>query len=238
MTAFVFDVDGTLTPSRSKMDPAFQEWFLGFQATHETYLVTGSDYDKTVEQVGWKVVDRAKMMFNCCGNEIRKGTDLIYQSEWKPEMALLTELESLLTQSKFKLRTGNHVEIRTGSTNFSVIGRNCDREQRQQYIDYDLKSGERESLAIRLSATFPELEFAVAGETGIDIYPRGRSKQQLAQQLAAQAPLHFFGDRMDPAGNDHGLATAIREQDLGVAYHVRDWQDTWEKLVDLIGEKS
>ena len=43
---------------------------------------------------------------------------------------------------------------------------------------------------------------------------------------------------MDPAGNDHGLATAIREQDLGVAYHVRDWQDTWEKLVDLIGEKS
>ena len=85
---------------------------------------------------------------------------------------------------------------------------------------------------------WPSIEATVAGETGIDIYPRGRSKQQLAQQLAAQAPLHFFGDRMDPAGNDHGLATAIREQDLGVAYHVRDWQDTWEKLVDLIGEKS
>lgn len=224
MTAFVFDVDGTLTPSRSKMDPAFQEWFLGFQATHETYLVTGSDYDKTVEQVGWKVVDRAKMLFNCCGNEIRKGTDLIYQSEWKPEMALLTELESLLTQSKFKLRTGNHVELRTGSINFSVIGRNCDREQRQQYIDYDLKSGERESLAIRLAATFPELEFAVAGETGIDIYPQGKNKSQILGWFD-ERPVMFFGDKTQPGGNDHPLALSV-----DLTHSVEDWQHTWELL--------
>jgi len=224
MTAFVFDVDGTLTPSRSKMDSAFQAWFLGFQSTHDTYLVTGSDYDKTVEQVGWQIIASAKMLFNCCGNEVRKGTDLIYQAEWKPEMDLLAELESLLTQSKFKLRTGNHVELRTGSINFSVIGRNCDREQRQQYIDYDLKSGERESLAIRLAATFPELEFAVAGETGMDIYPQGKNKSQILVWFE-ERPVMFFGDKTQPGGNDHQLALSV-----DLTHSVEDWQHTWELL--------
>ena len=49
MTAWIFDVDGTLTPSRGKIDPNFKEWFLKWQETHDTYIVTGSDYPKTVE---------------------------------------------------------------------------------------------------------------------------------------------------------------------------------------------
>lgn len=224
MIAFVFDVDGTLTPSRSKMDPAFQTWFLRFQATHDTYLVTGSDYDKTVDQVGWQVIDSAKMVFNCCGNEVRRGAELIHQAEWKPDIDLLTALEAMLAQSKFGLRTGNHIELRTGLINFSVIGRNCNREQRQQYIDYDRKSGERESMAIRLSAAFPELDFAIAGETGMDIYPQGKDKSQILQWFEDR-PVMFFGDKTQPGGNDYQLALSV-----DLTHAVEDWQHTWELL--------
>ena len=42
-TAFIFDVDGTLTPSRQEMDKEFQKWFTGFQEKNFPYLVTGSD---------------------------------------------------------------------------------------------------------------------------------------------------------------------------------------------------
>ena len=52
MKKYIFDVDGTLTASRSKIDPEFAEWFEHF-ATHDAcYLVTGSDRKKTLEQIG------------------------------------------------------------------------------------------------------------------------------------------------------------------------------------------
>ena len=49
---FLFDVDGTLTPSRQKMDKEFSKFFSNFCKNNDVYLVTGSDRDKTVEQLG------------------------------------------------------------------------------------------------------------------------------------------------------------------------------------------
>ena len=44
---YVFDVDGTLTPSRRRMDKDFQEFFLEWAENNTFYLVTGSDLPKT-----------------------------------------------------------------------------------------------------------------------------------------------------------------------------------------------
>ena len=46
-------------------------------------------------------------------------------------------------------------------------------------------------------------------------------------------PIHFFGDRQDPAGNDYQLAQTILTKNLGKCYHVSDWQHTWKLLKDL-----
>ena len=56
---FIFDVDGTLTPSRGKIDPQFEEWFKQFITLNTVCLVTGSDRLKTIEQIG-------EMLFNMC----------------------------------------------------------------------------------------------------------------------------------------------------------------------------
>ena len=45
---YIFDVDGTLTPSRGTIDPQFKKEFLAFARTHNVYLVTGSDRPKTL----------------------------------------------------------------------------------------------------------------------------------------------------------------------------------------------
>ena len=232
----IFDVDGTLTPSRGKMDQAFKAWFIKHAASRSV-LVTGSDPDKTREQIGNDLYEQMTV-YNCAGNHVFDRGVEIARNDWPLDDEFYAWLQARVSRSTYPVRTGRHIEHRVGLVNLSIVGRNADLDQRKHYYEWDLENREREHIAAQLMQAWPGIEATVAGETGIDIYPRGRSKQQLAQQLAAQAPLHFFGDRMDPAGNDHGLATAIREQDLGVAYHVRDWQDTWEKLVDLIGEKS
>ena len=39
---YIFDVDGTLTPSRKKIDPDFLIFFNSFALANEVYLVTGA----------------------------------------------------------------------------------------------------------------------------------------------------------------------------------------------------
>jgi len=219
-TAYIFDVDGTLTPSRSKMDPQFADQFIEFAESHDVYLVTGSDYPKTVEQVGQHVIDAVKIMFSCCGNESRAGGDIIYRNEWSGTPELLEELEHLLQTASYDVRTGQHIEMRQGLINFSVIGRGATKEQRARYVEYDTTRFERRTIAASLSARFPMIEFAIAGETGIDIYPLGRDKSQVLQHIPADETV-FFGDMIRAGGNDWGIAQRC------TSYHaVTGWEQT------------
>ena len=65
---YVFDIDGTLTPSRLPIDPEFEKFFLEWMEGKEVYLVTGSDKDKTMEQVGEKIWTNATKVYQSCGN--------------------------------------------------------------------------------------------------------------------------------------------------------------------------
>ena len=53
---YIFDVDGTLTPSRQVIDPSFEAFMIKFCCKHDVYLVTGSDRQKTVDQLGLDTV--------------------------------------------------------------------------------------------------------------------------------------------------------------------------------------
>ena len=64
-THYIFDVDGTLTPSRGAINPEFLKFMIRFARTNNVYLATGSDAPKTIEQVRkmlFKTVDRS---YNC-----------------------------------------------------------------------------------------------------------------------------------------------------------------------------
>ena len=48
---YIFDIDGTLTPSRLPIDPKFSIFFTQWIKNKDVYLVTGSDKEKTIEQI-------------------------------------------------------------------------------------------------------------------------------------------------------------------------------------------
>ena len=52
MKHYIFDIDGTLTPSRGRIDPEFETFFKSFINKNKVSLVTGSDRPKTLEQIG------------------------------------------------------------------------------------------------------------------------------------------------------------------------------------------
>ena len=181
---YIFDVDGTLTPSRGKIDATFHKEFLKFCHSHRVFLVTGSDRNKTIEQVGEDIYDACTRVYNCSGNSRWIRSKELYYNDWKLPIDAKQWLNFKLEHSPFPLRTGLHFENRTGMCNFSVVGRNANAEQRKEYYEYDCRTKEREKIAKQFNEKYPDIEADVGGETGIDIFQKGCNKAQILKEFS------------------------------------------------------
>ena len=225
MNKFIFDVDGTLTPSRGRIDRDFAVWFSKFCECNYVYLVTGSDRPKTIEQVGEYIYHKCKRVYNCNGNDVYEGDTNIRTNNWILPEEAHEWLSDQLAESDFNIRTGLHFEHRPGMVNFSIVGRNASTVERAEYVVWDTASDERNNIAHNFNLKFPELEAKVGGETGIDISPKGFDKSQIVKDFDPEDVLWFFGDAMHEGGNDLPLAKVVHHQ-----RHVQKWQHTWEYL--------
>jgi len=233
LNKYIFDVDGTLTPSRREINTDFAVFFSTFCAEQDVYLITGSDREKTIEQIGEEIYSLAQRVYNCSGADVWEGSKHLHTSEWKLPNEAERWLISECRISEFPLRTGLHIEERPGMVNFSVVGRNATLGERKMYVEFDRAENERNRIAKEFQMLFPTIQAVVGGETGIDIFPRGNDKGQITKDFKATDVLHFYGDRMDEAGNDYPLSKKILDNDLGFCYSVSNYKDTWKKLKEI-----
>lgn len=234
MPSYIFDVDGTLTPSRAILDSAFGNW-MEMHLTHKAcYIVTGSDRKKTLEQIPNPLYNLFIRSYQCSGNDVWEGSKHVGSADVDFPDQLYWDLEILLRQSTFPIKRGNHVDVRPGLVNFSIVGPGASSEERELYKQWDSDTDERQTIASRLSKQYPSLHFAVAGETGIDITDRGNDKSQILVDFPSEDEhIYFFGDKCQPGGNDHEIATAVGERINGTVFEVNDWNDTWNILKRL-----
>ena len=231
MKKYIFDVDGTLTPSRQKIDSNFADFFLRFISNRYVYLVTGSNRKKTIEQITEPIYNGCKRVYNCSGNDVYEGAKVIYRSDWKIPNELREFLLDELDFSTFPVRCGNHIEERPGGINFSILGRRevIDLRERQDYVEWDLRTNERKDIAERLKDNFPNISVQIGGETGLDITPLGKDKSQILKDFKNEDEIYFYGDMMEKGQNDYLLAEAVLKR-KGSIYSVKDYKETWDLL--------
>ena len=210
---YIFDVDGTLTPSRKQMTKEFQEVFFNEWSEKNTfYLVSGSDLEKMSEQVPPHILERAAGLFTCGGNDYYKDGKQVYYNEFNPPEDLIEFLKETIGDSHYGERAGNHIENRGSMVNFSVVGRDCSDEQREDYFQYDLQSKEREIIASLINEQWIDIEAVIGGQISIDIAPRGNDKSQVLKHIMKEQPnkkYFFVGDRTMEGGNDYPLANLM-----------------------------
>ncbi len=226
---YIFDVDGTLTPSRGKIDQKFSNWFEHFQTHHATYMVTGSNKEKTIEQVGHGHYNSCIRVYNCSGNDVWASGSHVRTNKMVMPDRWETILGRMLENSKSPVKCGNHFDLRPGLLNFSTLGRNATQEERSLYKAFDDSDAERYQLAEQLQKIWPDYDITVAGETGIDIVLKGYDKSQIIDDFGSLDEITFFGDRMEPTGNDYTLALEVAQAG-GTVHQVKSWEDTWRIL--------
>lgn len=243
---YLFDVDGTLTPAKSKMVPSFSDTFFNWTEGKRVYIVSGGSFERIVNQLGRKNLDRMKGVFACMGNVFYKNReskensysewDLVYKNKFTvdKEKLFFSELERYVMQSDYHTKTGRHYEERIGMINFSIVGRNATPQQRKEYAAYDKEHHEREQIVEKLKERHPKLDFVIGGAVSVDIFNIGNDKSQVVDkhfgEVLENNKIVFVGDRIPFPGNDCALAVALRQHPNGSAYEVEGWKDTAKLL--------
>tara|TARA_Y100001963_G_C6784529_1_gene451870 strand:- start:2568 stop:3326 length:759 start_codon:yes stop_codon:yes gene_type:complete len=223
--AFVFDVDGTLTASRQTIEPEHHNILDKLIREESVYLITGSDYEKTAEQL-LGLQDKVLGSYNCAGNNLWFNGKEIYRNKLEVAHSFEGWCYELLDEQEWTFQSGEVYEKRNGMINLSPVGRPCSMELRKKYVEHDKKTNEREKMAIQINENFPDLEAFVAGETGIDIFMKGKHKGQVYDILSPHYDIIFFGDKCDLNGNDYPFVQKLRSQDK--LHHVKNHKETYD----------
>jgi len=228
LKTWIFDVDATLTPPRDKIDNDFEEFFYNWILDNDTYLCSGSDIDKLKEQLTPRILNNVKGVFTCMANAYYEGGEEIYRKDFEPPVGLEEDLKYFLFSSLYENRTGNHIEKRIGIWNFSIVGRNADKEEREHFKNWDKEHGSRKTISSYLNSRYRDtVETSIGGDISIDICNLERDKRQVVEHLSDLdfSNIVFIGDRIYPGGNDYALAKAVEKRG-GKSINVDGWEET------------
>lgn len=226
--ALLFDMDGTLTDARQPITQDVIDVLKAVPPSIRKYLVTGSDMSKIDSQIpNDLLLSLFERVYACNGTRVWNcNLDLDDEhGSYEPELIHSTTLTDYYSEADInhiinvlletaykthtKIKTGTFVEWRDSQINFSVIGRNCSSSQREDYIKWDKKSGERARIINQLRDEFKGwgLSFRLGGQISIDITREGWDKSYAFEKMnESPDQCVFFGDKICKDGNDLDIA--------------------------------
>lgn len=210
----LFDIDGTLTPSRLKATPEMLETLKDLRKKCVVGVVGGSDLPKQKDQLGDNVLDIVDYSFSENGLVAYHGKEKIGETSMKQHYSVqqMNRLVNLIlhyiADLDIPVKTGTFVESRTGMINVSPIGRNCSQKERLDFFEYDKQHGIRKKMCADMAKEFTDmdLQFSIGGQISIDIFPRGWTKVFCLRYVEGKFDeIHFFGDMTMEGGNDYEI---------------------------------
>ncbi len=213
-----FDVDGTLSPSRSPIDSEMADILKKLLDRTRVAIITGGAFADIKRQVLDQIGENEKRNKNLILLPTNGGGLWIFDGGWQ-------ELSShkLTTAEKEKIiRTieeaagseacannndglGDKIQDRNSEITYSALGEHAAVELKKNW-DPDFKK--RICLQKALMEKLPEFEVKIGGTTSIDITPKGMDKAFAIRKLLDYFKLGtedilFFGDAVYENGNDY-----------------------------------
>ncbi|KAM9843738.1 phosphomannomutase 1 isoform 2-T2 [Aulostomus maculatus] len=203
----LFDVDGTLTAPREKIDPQLDEFFQTLRRKVKIGIVGGSDYCKIAEQLGEgdDVIHKFDYVFAENGTVQYKDGKLLSKHAIQNQIGeeLLQDLInfclSYMGLIKLPKKRGTFIEFRNGMLNISPIGRSCTLEERIEFSEIDKREKIREKFVAALKEEF-------AGK-GLRFTREGWDKRLCLELLEREGldAIYFFGNETSAGGNDYEI---------------------------------
>ena len=240
-----FDLDDTLAPSKTAIDPRMADLLLELLERVEVCIISGGQYGQFTAQVidrltnaSAAALERLHLMPTCGTQYYRYGGGTWNQvyaqnlTDDEKQRALVAVESEAKRLGYWESETwGPILEDRGSQITFSALGQGAPVAEKSVW---DADGVKKNSLREAVQALLPDLEVRSGGSTSVDITRQGIDKAYGMTRLAeiTGIPLDdmlFVGDRLDPNGNDYPVKV------LGVECHaVEGWHDTAAYLDELI----
>jgi phosphomannomutase len=233
-----FDLDDTLAPSKSPVDPRMARLLVQLLGVVEVCVISGGQFGQFQSQLVDNLpVDHpealARMhLMPTCGTQY-----YLFDDGWRQQYAenltaeqkaaALAAVESEAKRLGFweSETWGPILEDRGSQITFSALGQAAPVDAKKAW---DPSGQKKNALRAAVQQHLPDLEVRSGGSTSVDITRRGIDKAYGMRKLSELTGIPFdqmlfVGDRLDPDGNDFPVVA------LGIPTHaVEGWHDTAE----------
>jgi HAD superfamily hydrolase (TIGR01484 family) len=243
-----FDLDDTLTVSKSKIDPRMAQLLAQLLSIMDVCIISGGKFEQFETQV-LRYIDAPEDQLSrlhimpTCGTRYYTWRDgdwhLNYAEDLSDDQKSL--VINVLTEGAERLgfwesqTWGDIIEDRGSQITYSALGQAAPPDAKYAW---DPDGSKKRKLRDYAASYLPDLEVRVGGSTSVDVTRKGIDKaygiSRLCDRLQVPADqILFIGDRLEEGGNDYPVIA------LGVRlFAVTRWQDTAEYIAQFIDEQS
>ena len=245
-TLIIFDLDGTLTESKSEMDSEMAGLFEKLLGKKKIAVIGGGRYEQFQIQIlgklgAWETYLKNLFLFPLTATSFYKYIEgqwqCIYSMDFSEEekKKIFDAFEKTFTELNYHPEDAyqNVVEDRGSEITFSALGQNAPLDLKEEWKK---ESGELKIKILKILQNYlPEMEVRAAGYTSIDITRKGIDKEYGINQIKIRLGIDFtdmlfVGDALFVGGNDSAaLRTGIQ------CFEVESVEDT-KKLIRYILE--
>lgn len=238
---FFFDMDGTLTPSRSKMEAEMQRAFGELASFTDVVVVSGAAKNQIVSQMPndsygdyWVLAQNGNAAFS------RKLTPLWENViPWDLKYWIFRWIHNSLYYNceckewtAWPMPTEDLVEDRGCQVSYSMIGHHAPAEQKRAF---DPDGRKRRQMLVDLPWTERRIDVVIGGTTCLDFFLAGRNKGANVARLADEMGWRrdecvYVGDQLYEGGNDNSVLGAMP------VIETRDTKETLEIINKLLQE--
>ena len=261
----LFDMDGTLTPPREPLDRKLLQPLRDLSLHADIGILTGSDIDYLKFQMKY-LIKYSELRYKthllpCNGTkhytpptESDEKHKLIHNVDMNQHlgdesfrqlmMILCSHQEMLCYNNKIPL-TGNFISYRGSMINWCPIGRNANKQQRQQFIEFDkstniaFRTRELDKIKYKMSLrSTSKVDIKLGGETSFDIYPAGWDKTYALKHFSNYT-CWFVGDRCGIDGNDKEIYEFLKNKNRSFWTHsTNQTASIIQNIIEIISDDS
>lgn len=218
----LFDVDGTLTLPREKIENSMIDSIKLLQKKGYKVGVVGGGTIAHIKDQLENLTYELDYVFSENGtNSFKKNLEMFHNINIKQIIGekLLKEIINFslkyMANISLPFKRGTFFELRSGIINICPMGRNCTYNERLQFIEYDHKhnilSNFRNELEKKFISTNNNIVFSIGSSVSIDMFLEQHRKPYCLKFLDEYiGNIIFFGDKTNKGGNDYEISIDSR----------------------------
>jgi len=214
----MFDLDGTLTPSKSVLEEHMATALVKLLKIKKVAVISGCDFSQFKEQFLKSLPAEPSLYNDLIILPTSGSTMYLWRGDWQLEYAdnlspgekikIRTALDEALKELPFlkpEITYGEQIEDRGSQITFSALGQQAPLEAKAAW---DPDKSKRKALAKVLTEKIPEFDIKIGGMTSDDITHHGVNKAYGIRKIMSifkidPRKMLFVGDELMPEGNDY-----------------------------------